>query len=113
MVSDVLSPFAKCPCCGQPMPPREFVVDLNSNTVVIGDRRTTVAYRVAEVLFVLAEAWPETVDRERLITKVWGSYVDTGSKTVEATITGCRKALDPLGWTVRSTYGVGYRLVRL
>lgn len=102
-----------CPCCGQPLPPREIAVDLNSNTLMVGEQHLKIKTRIAEVLSVIIDAWPEIVTRERLSTKVWGLYEIPSEKAVEVHISNARKLLRPLGWTVKNQYGVGYRLVRV
>jgi DNA-binding response OmpR family regulator len=109
----MLEKTGKCPCCGQPMPLRDIAVDLNSNRLMVGDKQVRLKTRLAEVLSVLIDGWPETVTRERISIRVWGLYLTPSEKTIETHIWSARKILRPFGWTVKSQYGVGYRLARL
>jgi DNA-binding response OmpR family regulator len=60
-----------CPCCGGTVA-RPLVVDLETNTVARGDRAIQVEPRTAEILSILADAYPAAVDREKLIDGIWG-----------------------------------------
>jgi DNA-binding response OmpR family regulator len=110
----VLARQAKCPCCGQPVDPDTLYVDLAGNRVMRGGTVVPVLARVADFIHVLYPVMPATVDRQRLIVKLWGASSDMGSgKSLELCASKARRALAPFGYTIKCTYGIGYRMVRL
>ena len=89
-----------------------LLVNLDTNCIVFGERAVRAAPKHCEVISVLADALPRTVEYQFLISRVWGTNSNVAIKTVHTTVCFARRMLEKLGWTIKAEHGVGYRLVR-
>lgn len=99
-----------CPTCGARVPEKKLAVDLVRNEVTFGKTARTINRRTAEFVHLLVQAQTE-VGYDRLISRMWGVR-EPGAplKTLQVYASLARKALRPLGFTVKSCYGHGYRI---
>lgn len=101
-----------CPCCGSTLKSSGLLVDLSSNIISIGDSRTRVAPRVAEMVSVLANASPQYVASENLAARVWGqAHAKQKSPGIRTHVREIRRILAPLGYGVQNARGGFYRIV--
>lgn len=103
-----------CPCCGGVMYTKVPVyVDLTANEASVRGQAVKLTPRQAEVLHVLAEAFPRGVDKDRLINMVGGRYATENVREpcIPVHISHIRRALRPFGVAIECLWGRGYRLI--
>lgn len=62
-----------CPCRGREFfLPFAVAVDLDHNLIIVDDRTIRLTPTETELAYVLAEAMPNIVHRDRLIARIWG-----------------------------------------
>ena len=104
----------KCPCCGAPVEAK-FLVDLNTNTIMVDGRKVKVFPTSAVIASVLLKNDPRTTPPESLLQGMYGDPVNEPEKArhgLTVHMYHLRRALIPYGWTVHCVIGVGYRLAR-
>jgi DNA-binding response OmpR family regulator len=106
-----------CPCC-RTVVLKPFMIDLNTNFMTIGEREYKLPRQPAEILSVLAEAYPGSVSRESLIKRVLGSFADIADEKrhIRVQISNARRVLNGSGLTIVATQnevgaGCAYRIV--
>lgn len=112
--------WSVCPCCGS-VAIRPFLVDLGTNTVVMNEKASRLTRQQAEIVSVLAAAYPGSVATDSIIRRVYGFMPEPGDapSCLKAQIHHARKRLaaDRLGLRIdtvaggRSIEGTSYRLV--
>ena len=101
-----------CPCCGANVK-EPFVVDLGGNKLAVEGKTIDLMPKVAEVLFIMLKAYPGTIDREMMMSKLYGMQSDQpGIAILNVYVTYARAALVGTDWTIRGVQGRGYRLER-
>ena len=100
-----------CPCCGGPVEER-IHVDLNTNTMQIGDGIHRLEPKCAEMMKVLIDRYPATVGYLDLAVGMYGSVDGDSDRTesVKVYASKMRGYLDQHGVTLQSVRGRGYRL---
>lgn len=104
-----------CPCCGQSVYVGKFIeVDLNTNSVYNFLGVIKLTPRQAEVLSVLAFAYPRRIPWGDIYHRVFprGEAIDPNDR-IQNYMKHLRIALAPLGWTVLAERGIGYYLTEL
>lgn len=88
------------------------VVDLNTNTISLGDEAVQLTAGQAEFLAVLSMAAPEIMAFERLIAGIWGAKEGPDDPQAVLRVQACRlrPKLAPLGLTIVSSHGKGVAL---
>lgn len=86
-------------------------IDLDHNTVSCGGTLTHLPGRVAELLFALKKVYPNTAGYEWLRVKMWGGESNPSPNHLSVLVAFARKALEPMGWSIRVEREIGYRLV--
>jgi DNA-binding response OmpR family regulator len=105
-------PSNLCPCCRQKIADSPLRVSLEFNTVICGNMALEIEPRQAELVYVLRKHWPRNVHNDRLISQVWGA-MPVDEAAVRTTIYQTRKALEPIGYTIRNSRKQGYRLEKM
>lgn len=100
-----------CPACGNTIS-RQIVVDLNKNTIRYNGRSLVLRPSEAEIAFILARHFPNTVRHERLRSAYYGAKEGARdeARTIQTHICALRRRLEPLGLTVTLAQKVGYFL---
>lgn len=101
-----------CPCCGQNVPDANLIVSLETNTASRGSRVAKLENGQADILSVLAAAWPGIVTHATIANALWGTSSGPSNESVivRVTISAMRKRIKPLGVKIVPVYGRGYRL---
>ncbi len=97
-----------CPTCGRTLEDADLRVDLDANVLVCGDRSIGLQARQAELIWLLLDRYPECVDRDFIVSKVFAD--DVLYNTVTSTVSTARRELEKVGWTIKTERGIGYRL---
>ena len=103
----------RCPCCGAPLAADlRLRVDLGTNTLFGYGVAVMVPPRYAELCFVLADAWPNLVERQNIIGRLWPNQ-EISDKLLETTICLARRYLERVGYSIKNEFALGYRLLRI
>ena len=107
-----MPPRATCPCCGQETD-RPVVVDLATNTVTVGEQSVKLYPMQAEIVWILARAYPGVVSVDSMIRQIYGQRDEPSrpEDTVRVLIYQGRPKLAPLGIKLRNHWSRGYSLV--
>lgn len=102
-----------CPLCGGELPADgRVVVNLDSNTLRIGEQLLALTAREAEIMTVLIEAMPGTPAREQMMSRVYGPGGRfTDWNIIRVLVMRLRKKLKPLPLRIEMVPRRGYRLV--
>ncbi|MCL2696111.1 MAG: response regulator transcription factor [Clostridiales bacterium] len=87
-------------------------IDLNSYTVQLRGETVVCTPKEIEILFLLASHPGQVFTRDTLLSRVWGYDFAGETRTVDTHIKRIRAKMDSdgLGWTIKTIYGVGYKL---
>lgn len=99
-----------CPCCGQMLHALDLRVSLEFNVVIIGDRAVKMSAKQTEVAYALWKAFPNILNKSRLIAQVWGANSNIDEASMRNTIYQVRKKLQPHKWTIQGVILRGYRM---
>jgi DNA-binding response OmpR family regulator len=102
---------AVCPCCGSATD-RPFIVDLATNTVVVGARSVRLTPQRTELLWLLAEAYPGAVSSDTALRRLYGLRDEPKhpDKTIQVQIHHLRKQIALLGLRIKTNFNRGYAL---
>jgi DNA-binding winged helix-turn-helix (wHTH) protein/tetratricopeptide (TPR) repeat protein len=91
----------------------ELIVDEPSLQILSNEEVVTTEPAQVQTLIALIEAWPEIVDKNRLIDRVWGQRV-VSDAAVHKTISLLRRQLNGVGAgdCIETRHRLGYRLTR-
>lgn len=107
----------RCPTCGGELPlDGKLRVDVTGGFISVGTRLEKLYAREAEIAFVLAECYPESISTTRLCSRIFtGQELDeiNAMRSIDVHICRLRKALRPLGYTIVGRPYHHRRLVRL
>lgn len=106
----------KCPCCGNPVSPADtLLVSLVTNRIFFEGGVAQVTGKCAELALVLSDAMPLPVDKDRLVSRLWGIREPASDPYVALRVyaSKLRKQVKPLGLTIENSRREGYRMVRL
>jgi Response regulators consisting of a CheY-like receiver domain and a winged-helix DNA-binding domain len=103
-----------CPTCGALYTGERPRVDLDRNLFLCANGVTHLPPRQAEIVSILARAYPRAVSVDLLISGVYGlaEPSDDPGNAIKVHISYARRLLRPLGWEVRRVYRGGYFLER-
>lgn len=99
-----------CPCCGRAFDFEKVAVCLDTNSVSFRDKTIFLSPRLAEMMAVFVESAP-TVRRTYLFSRVWGDLSEVNDDIVDVLIFKLRRSLAPLGLSIETIVGVGWRLI--
>ena len=106
------STSSNCPCCGGPLAVDPSLrVDLGTNTIYGHGVAVMVPPRHAELCYLLAEAWPNAVQRHDIVCRIW-PHQDISDNLLKATIHLTRRYVERVGFSIKNEFGLGYRLLR-
>ena len=84
-------------------------VDPAKHIITVSGEAVSLSYKEYLLLMVLLEAEGNVVERDRLLTSVWGEYY-TESRTLDVHIRKLRVKLGDAGTLIRTIKGIGYKL---
>lgn len=84
-------------------------VDPAKHIVTVSGENIPLSYKEYLLLMVLLEAEGNVVERDRLLTSVWGEYY-TESRTLDVHIRKLRVKLGDAGNLIKTIKGIGYKL---
>ena len=87
----------------------ELYVDPAKHIITVSGETVTLSYKEYLLLVVLLEAEGNVVERDRLLTSVWGQYY-TESRTLDVHIRKLRVKLGDAGKLIQTIKGIGYKL---
>ena len=104
-----------CKHCGQPVPTQEGIsVDPLRNVMTVDGVEIKLSPREAEIVDLLVRNWRRTVTKIALHTEVYGLDPNGGAelKTLDVYISRLKKLLAPVGITILTAWGRGWRIQR-
>lgn len=87
----------------------ELYVDPAKHIISASGKIVDLSYKEYMLLMVLLEAEENVVERDRLLTRVWGEYY-TESRTLDVHIRKLRVKLGEAGKMIQTVKGIGYKL---
>ncbi len=87
----------------------ELYVNPAKHIIEVSGESVTLSYKEYSLLMVLLEAEGNVVERERLLTKVWGEFY-AESRTLDVHIRKLRVKLGTAGDMIETVKGIGYKL---
>lgn len=89
-----------------------YQFDKHSATLILADQRTTLSGKEASLLLLLHDNVNETIERDTILSKVWGDEGDYIGRTLDVFISKLRKKLegDP-DVKIVNIRGVGYKMI--
>jgi hypothetical protein len=86
------------------------LLDIGARELVVGTRRAALTRREFDTLYYLVQRTGMVVDREEIVTDVWGDDADIASNVVDVVVRSLRKKLADRANVIETISGVGYRL---
>lgn len=87
----------------------ELYVDPQKHIITVSGEEVSLSYKEYLLLMVLLEAEGNVVERDKLLTNVWGEYY-TESRTLDVHIRKLRVKLGDVGKMIQTVKGIGYKL---
>ncbi len=87
----------------------ELYVEPAKHIILVSGKAVSLSYKEYLLLMVLLEAEGSVVERDRLLTSVWGEYY-TESRTLDVHIRKLRMKLGDAGRMIQTVKGIGYKL---
>lgn len=87
----------------------ELYVEPAKHIISVSGKAVSLSYKEYLLLMVLLEAEGNVVERDRLLTSVWGEYY-TESRTLDVHIRHLRVKLGDAGKMIQTVKGIGYKL---
>lgn len=87
----------------------ELYVEPAKHIISVSGKEISLSYKEYVLLLVLLEADGNVVERDRLLTSVWGEYY-TESRTLDVHIRKLRVKLGDAGKMIQTVKGIGYKL---
>lgn len=87
-----------------------IVFDKGHEAITYDGKSMELNARQAQVLYVLARAMPNPVDRKHIASKLWATPPQFWEQTVSNVVRECGRAVDGVGLEVKSVPGVGVLL---
>lgn len=87
----------------------ELYVEPAKHIITVSGEAVSLSYKEYLLLMVLLEAEGNVVERDRLLTSVWGEYY-TESRTLDVHIRHLRVKLGDAGKMIQTVKGIGYKL---
>ncbi len=87
--------------------PGEFSIDKEKVSVIIHEKALNLAKKEFELLYLLASKPGRVFTREEIFTKIWGSEVIVGNRTIDVHV---RKVREKIGEDyIKTVKGIGYK----
>lgn len=87
----------------------ELYVEPAKHIITVSGEEVSLSYKEYLLLIVLLEAEGNVVERDKLLTSVWGEYY-TESRTLDVHIRKLRVKLGDAGKLIQTVKGIGYKL---
>lgn len=87
----------------------ELYVNPSKHVITVSGEAVSLSYKEYLLLMVLLEAEGNVVERDKLLTSVWGEYY-TESRTLDVHIRKLRVKLGDSGKLIQTIKGIGYKL---
>ncbi len=87
----------------------ELYVEPAKHIISVSGKEVSLSYKEYLLLLALLEAEGDVVERDRLLTSVWGEYY-TESRTLDVHIRKLRVKLGDAGKMIQTVKGIGYKL---
>lgn len=87
----------------------ELYVEPAKHIISVSGKAVSLSYKEYILLLVLLEADGDVVERDKLLTSVWGEYY-TESRTLDVHIRKLRVKLGDAGKMIQTVKGIGYKL---
>jgi len=87
----------------------ELYVEPAKHIISVSGKEVALSYKEYMLLIVLLEAEGNVVERDTLLTKVWGEYY-TESRTLDVHIRKLRVKLGDAGRMIQTVKGIGYKM---
>ena len=89
-----------------------LMIDIKSYTVTLNGKPVICTPKEIEILYMLASNPGHVFTREQLLNRVWGYDFVGETRTVDTHIKRIRAKLDNTGknWSIKTIYGVGYKV---
>ncbi len=87
----------------------ELYVEPAKHIILVSGKEISLSYKEYLLLIVLLEAEGNVVERDTLLTKVWGEYY-TESRTLDVHIRKLRVKLGDAGRLIQTVKGIGYKM---
>lgn len=101
-----------CPCCGQALPIHGGLIVDPSGIITRGGRFAVFKRAEFSMFAALHAVSPRLRSRQQLLQDLyWDRPEEPDIKIVDVFVCGLRKKLTPLGLTIQTVWGQGYRLV--
>ncbi len=85
----------------------DFIIDKKKVSVKIGEKSIDLAKKEFELLYLLASKPGRVFTRDEIFTKIWGSEVIVGNRTIDVHI---RKVREKIGEDyIKTVKGIGYK----
>ncbi|AKN33525.1 XRE family transcriptional regulator [Clostridium carboxidivorans P7] len=82
----------------------------NERKVLVDGKEVNMTYKEFNTLLLMIENHNKVFTRDELLEKVWGYEYEGNSRAVDILIQRLRKKLSPYSQSVKTIYGVGYKL---
>jgi hypothetical protein len=86
------------------------LLDVGARELVVGSRRTPLTRREFDTFSYLVQRAGNVVEREEIISDVWGDDADVASNVVDVVVRSLRKKLGDRANVIETISGIGYRL---
>jgi DNA-binding response OmpR family regulator len=103
----------RCPCCGADVATTVPLVE--GKRVSFGGQAISLPPAQAQLVELLIRRRPGWLSLSEAVWGLWEGQDEPGSATIQIHVylTGLRKALPAIGWTIVNDHGIGWRLERL
>lgn len=93
----------------------DIMMDAKNSEILCGGGKLTLTAKEYQLMEILVLHKGNVVERERIITKIWGYFSDVEYNNIEVYISFLRKKLRLLGSTTKITAirGIGYKLEKI
>ncbi len=88
---------------------RNLKIDFSKHEVLLGNKKVVLTLVEFNLLALLLERKGRVQTRERLLTDVWNLSADVSTRTIDTHIRRLRRKLGPLGKSIETVRGLGYR----
>lgn len=85
------------------------LLDVGARELVVGSRRTSLTRREFDTFYYLVQRAGDVVEREDILTDVWGDDTDVASNVVDVVVRSLRKKLAQRANAIETISGIGYR----
>ncbi|HEY1726760.1 MAG TPA: winged helix-turn-helix domain-containing protein [Candidatus Baltobacteraceae bacterium] len=86
------------------------LLDFGARELVVGSRRTSLTRREFDTLHYLLQHAGNAVNREDILSDVWGESADVASNVVDVVVRSLRRKLGEHANLIETISGIGYRL---